>query len=114
MANIKTTDLFRDRLKSFREEKFGWTQAELADQAGLSVVTISKLEQGKNLPTFEVLVRLCQALSISPNELIGWHTQGSGLEASLLSERLSRILKKLPPSHSNALIEFAEKLTTGG
>ncbi|QQR39055.1 helix-turn-helix domain-containing protein [Devosia rhizoryzae] len=113
MVNSKTIEHFKDRLKGFREEKFGWTQAELADRARLSVVTISKLEQGKNLPTFEVLVGLCEALSISPNELIGWKPQGSAPGASLMSERLAVLLKRLPQSHSQALVEFAEKLAKG-
>ncbi|MET3927584.1 helix-turn-helix transcriptional regulator [Devosia sp. 2618] len=102
---------FRKRLKALRESKHGWTQADLAAAADVSVVTISKLEQGVNLPTFAILTALCDALAVSPNDLIGW-PGSKGAETSVVSERELRMItaaRGLTPAQFAAFVEFAEK-----
>lgn len=102
---------FRRRLKESREAK-RWTQAELANSANVSIVTISKLEQGVNLPTFAILLALCQALAVSPNDLVGW-TGDSDAERKVLSAselRATEAIGQLKPRQALAVIELAEKL----
>lgn len=111
---IPSAKRFRERLKQLREERGRWTQSDLAEHAQVSVVTISKLEQGKNLPTFEVLIALCTALKVSPNELVGWSAGSNELTPELLlAERVSKALRRMPKSHANAVLELAEKLAKG-
>ena len=113
-SDIPNANEFRQRLKQFRDERLGWTQSDLAEHAQVSVVTISKLEQGKNLPTFEVLVALCRALKVSPDELLGWSKDGS-LPATvpIATERMSKALARMSKGHAEAVLELAEQLAKG-
>jgi ribosome-binding protein aMBF1 (putative translation factor) len=55
-------------------QEHGWTQAFLADQAGLSPNYIARLERGELGPSLFVANRICAALNIDLEELVG----GSG------------------------------------
>ena len=52
-------------------QEHGWTQAFLADQAGLSPNYIARLERGELGPSLFVAARICEALSIALEELVG-------------------------------------------
>lgn len=41
------------------------TQQELADKAGIHRVALAKLEGGTNSPSWETVVKLCEALGVS-------------------------------------------------
>jgi len=56
-------------LRRIRQER-GWTQAELAEAAGLSSNYVARLERGELVPSFLVVHQLCTALGVQPNELI--------------------------------------------
>jgi transcriptional regulator with XRE-family HTH domain len=59
------------QLKSIREDA-GFTQAELARRAGLSLYTLAKLEQGKvQQPSFFTVLALVEQLDASLDELCG-------------------------------------------
>jgi len=49
----------------------GWTQAFLADQAGLSPNYVARLERGELGPSLFVANRICEALNIALEELVG-------------------------------------------
>jgi phage repressor protein C with HTH and peptisase S24 domain len=55
------------RAKRLRTER-GWTQAELGKRAGLSQVTISDIERGRNQGSREI-IPLADALGVSPTYL---------------------------------------------
>ncbi len=55
---------FAGRLRDLREAK-GWTQADLAEKAGLTKDGVARLEQGTRSPVWETVVTLCQALEVS-------------------------------------------------
>src|SRR5215213_11330780 len=49
-----------------------WTQARLAQEAGVSPTTVSGIETGKiGRPHFGTLGKLAQALGVAPEELLG-------------------------------------------
>src|SRR5215208_2896935 len=51
-----------------------WTQARLAQEAGVSPTTISGIETGKiGRPHFGTLGKLARALRVAPEELLGSH-----------------------------------------
>ena len=52
-----------------RKER-SFTQRQLADRLGISDKTVSKWECGKGLPEVSLMLPLCEALSISVNELL--------------------------------------------
>ncbi len=46
------------------------TQAELADAAGLTVSTVSRLESGLQAPRISTVRRIASALNVDPSELL--------------------------------------------
>ena len=51
-------------------KKQGFTQKELAEMLGVSDKTVSKWETGRSMPDNTILLKLCQSLAISVNELL--------------------------------------------
>lgn len=58
-----------NRIRKYREAK-GISQIQLADLIGVSNSRISNWEQGLNRPDADILASLCQALEVSPSELL--------------------------------------------
>ncbi len=54
------------------------TQEKLAEQTDLANNYISNIENSRSIPSLETLVKLCEALDVTPNEIL--------LGASLTSE----------------------------
>jgi transcriptional regulator with XRE-family HTH domain len=59
------------RVKELRNQK-GMSQEFLAEESGLSLRTIQRIEKGESNPTGESLKRLSNTLGVSPDELIDW------------------------------------------
>jgi transcriptional regulator with XRE-family HTH domain len=55
-------------LRDIREKKF-LTQEELAQKAGLTVVTINRIEKGRQKPRFKTIRKLAEALSVEPGDI---------------------------------------------
>ena len=58
------------RIKIARKRK-GLTQEELSGLISAGAPHISNIENGKKIFSIELLVELCNALEVSPNELLG-------------------------------------------
>lgn len=81
---------FGKRLRNLRAKK-GLTQARLSDNSGVSLEYISKLERGLASPSFEVMIRVCDALGIDPGALFSEiNSEGTG---ELLLQELSHRVK---------------------
>jgi transcriptional regulator with XRE-family HTH domain len=52
-------------------QEHGWTQAFLAEQAGLSPNYIARLERGELGPSLFVANRICEALTMELDALVG-------------------------------------------
>jgi transcriptional regulator with XRE-family HTH domain len=63
------TQAFGIVLRRYRTER-GFTQTELADEAGAHINTISLLERGKTGPALDLVLNLAQALDVHPGELM--------------------------------------------
>ncbi len=59
------------KIKELRNQK-GMSQEFLAEESGLSLRTIQRIEKGESNPTGESLKRLSNALNVNPDELIDW------------------------------------------
>ncbi len=59
------------KLKDFRNQK-GMSQDVLAEESGLSLRTIQRIEYGETNPTGDTLKRLSNALNLNPDDLIDW------------------------------------------
>lgn len=64
------------------------TQAQLAEQLGISDKTVSKWECGRSMPDYALIQSLCETLDISVSELI------EGKEASLHERQLMELLQR--------------------
>lgn len=56
-------------IRKIREEK-GITQEKLAFEAGLNRAYIGYIERGERNPSTETLVKIAQALKVSPKDLL--------------------------------------------
>ncbi|WP_298895159.1 helix-turn-helix domain-containing protein [uncultured Psychroserpens sp.] len=59
------------RIKELRSQK-GMSQEFLAEESGLSLRTVQRIENGESNPTGESLKRLSDALNVNLDELIDW------------------------------------------
>jgi transcriptional regulator with XRE-family HTH domain len=54
----------------FHRGRRNWSQANLAEKAGLSLVYLGDIERGNKWPYLDTLVKLSEALEVEPFELI--------------------------------------------
>lgn len=65
MSPVKPTP--GERVARHRRAK-GWTQEELARRAGLSVFSLSRIEQGRQRPALDVIETIAAAMGLSMPE----------------------------------------------
>jgi transcriptional regulator with XRE-family HTH domain len=65
----RTLDAVGPRLKQLRQRR-GITLSDLAEETGLSISTLSRLEAGLRLPTLEQLLPLAWAYGVTLDELV--------------------------------------------
>lgn len=64
-----TLERFGQNVRSLRLAR-GWTQEDLAHEAGLAPVQVSRIERGRREIRLTTLLRLLRALRASPTELL--------------------------------------------
>ena len=62
--------MFGKRLRATRLSR-GMTQEKLSEAAGVALRTYQAYEQGTRRPSFEILVKLADLLSVSTDYLLG-------------------------------------------
>ena len=67
---MKNKDLAK-RVKELRKRN-GMSQELLAENSGLSLRTVQRIENGETQPTGDSIKRLSSALNVTPNEIIDW------------------------------------------
>ena len=55
-------------LRQLREQ-YLMTQRVVAERAGITVTTLSRIENGKTIPSFTTLLRLAEVFRLSPQEI---------------------------------------------
>ena len=68
----------------------GLTQSALAERVGVSASFLGHVERGTRVLSVETLLALCNALSATPNELLGME------HASLSSQLPERVMVSVP------------------
>lgn len=58
------------QLKEWREKR-GLSVRKLGELSGVHYVTIVRMEAGKLDPQLSTLLKLCRALAVTPNQLLG-------------------------------------------
>lgn len=70
-------------------KRMGLTQAEVAEAAGLSDRTYADIERGTVNMRIETILRICQALHITPDEILTEDRAPDTLQQELLLQRLN-------------------------
>ena len=75
-----------------KEQKL--TQGQLAEKLGVTDKTVSRWENGKNMPDYSVLKGLCNILNIDVNEFLSWEKLEKNKIQIQSIENLDLILKE--------------------
>lgn len=70
-------------------KRMGLTQAEVAEAAGLSDRTYADIERGTVNMRLETLLRICNVLHITPDEILTDENQSIAAQQAYLWERLN-------------------------
>lgn len=82
------------RLKALRK-RLGWSQEHFAERVGISTQYVSNIERGKENPTLDLLLRLAEALKVSPAEMFDFEAEG--LERKSLQAGIRRLAETKDP-----------------
>lgn len=88
-----------NRLLAVRK-RMGLTQAEAAEAAGLSIRAYADIERGTVNMRLETILHLCDALHITPDEIL---TQSGGGMSARQEELLARLNACRPKDRETAL-----------
>lgn len=100
-------------------QKAGLTQEEAAERVGIATEVYGRLERGNMLPSLPTLLRLCRALAVDANPLLGfstsqppeWLTQEVPVEDEPPAmRRLLRTVRRLKPRQLSALSHVASAM----
>ncbi len=74
------------------------TQAILAERVGLTPAAISQYLSGSRDPELKSLLQICVALKVTPNDLLGFHSENRreiNAENFRLREKINRAMEAL-------------------
>jgi transcriptional regulator with XRE-family HTH domain len=104
-----TLESLGSNIKKHRKQ-IGFTQEQLAAQTELSIQYIGNIERGKTTASITTLVKICNVLEVSPNQLL---INATDLNQSALLDEVNTILSGKSSSfvkHILAYIEFLENV----
>ena len=90
-----------------RRKALGMSQAKLAEKADLSNNYISNIENSYSIPSLQTFTTLCQALEITPNELLLGIDDAS---ENYLEQDIAQRLAELTPQNRKLVCAFIELL----
>lgn len=103
------SNLIASRLKRLRKSK-GMKQAELAEAMGCEINTISRYETGANKPTVDHLLKMAQALGVSPMEILPPPDPLTQVVMALREDLAERANQLNSPVDLKKLVNIADEL----
>ncbi len=100
-----------NKLFSIRKRK-GLTQAEVAERAGLSDRTYADIERGTVNMRIETVLRICRALSITPNSILMEENAPCEIQTEDVMARLNACDEKDRETALRLLAVFLDSLET--
>lgn len=94
-------------ITNLREAR-GWTEYQLAENAGLPQSTISSWYRKKMIPTVPSLMKICNAFGITLSQLFS--DEDSLFELTDMQKRLLSCWSCLNLKQQEALLEFLERI----
>ena len=92
-----------NRLLAARK-RLGMTQAEVAERAGISDRTYADIERGGVNMRIETFLRICQTLSVSPDDILTEERASTALQ----QEELLRQLDRCSPAQQKTALRLLE------
>lgn len=92
-------------------KRLGLTQMEVAEAAGLSDRAYADIERGTVNMRVETVLRICQALHVSPNEILTEDDTTLALRQNELLERLARCTPRERETALSLLAVYLQSLT---
>lgn len=100
--------LLGSRLAAARKKR-GLTQEKLAEMTELANNYISNIENNRSIPSLETVVKLCNALDITPNDiLLGLSKE----KDDYMSDELYELISKCSAKEKRLIKGFVELLNT--
>ena len=96
------------RIQEYRE-KAGISQEDMADIVKMSVTSISNIERGRNYPSFENFIKICNAINVSTDLLLSDVVNAAYMAKS---SELSKRLDKLKPSERQHIMTVVDSMIT--
>lgn len=94
------------RVKHLRENS-GWTQEHLAEKMDISTNYLSSIERGKENPTFDLLIKLSEALGAEMWEMFDY---GHEVAPKELREALKKYAKELTDEQLKSAVRILKAL----
>ncbi|MBO4982969.1 MAG: helix-turn-helix transcriptional regulator [Clostridia bacterium] len=94
--------LIGNRLYSIRK-KTGMTQADVAEKAGISDRTYADIERGTVNMRVETLLRICNVLKITPNEILS-----NEKEQEITTENITELLNSISSKERKIVFKLLE------
>jgi transcriptional regulator with XRE-family HTH domain len=99
-------DKFGDKLRAARKDR-GLTLEQLAVLCNTSETVLRNYEKARKSPNVEMLLRICEALKVSPDYLLQDELSFAPYNNK---ESILKIINELTPSQSNMLNDFLASL----
>jgi len=98
-----------NKLLEIRKKK-GLTQIEVAEKAGLADRTYADIERGSANMRVETALRICQALNITPNEILTTKNNDSDIKKEELKKLFEKCSAKEQETALNILSVYLRSL----
>lgn len=110
--------LISQRIFELMEQR-GMTQKDFSEQTEISQSTISDWKRKKTNPSADKILRICEVLQVTPNELLAEKDNNekySGINCDYVLSRDEHILiesfRNLDAKHKQRLLGYAEALSS--
>jgi len=98
-------------IKVFRARR-NWSQADLAEKSGLSIVYLSDIERGNKWPYLNTLVKLAGAFKVDVYELLMPENTSRPIDASILDKYTKEVAAIFEKSMEMAIKRAVQSLAT--
>ena len=98
-------------IKAFRSRR-NWSQADLAEKSGLSIVYLSDIERGNKWPYLNTLVKLAGAFKVEVYELLMPENTPRSIDASILDKYTKEVAAIFEKSMEMGIKRAVQSLAT--
>lgn len=102
---------FATNVRTIRKKLDNMSQEQLAEKVGVSIQTISSIENGKHYPSYNVLLKLANALQTHPAKLMIGDCEFWTIEDKELQYILVETFKDLSPKQREIALKLVHSVS---